>query len=143
MSEEIIMVCLICAKDIATASDIAHHAVIWETTGNYGSTVFDQVDGSAFLMTYVCDDCMEERQDRIVTVIKSLPEQRPNHVYKKGIHHDVAYYMPHQEANEIARAIAALDKCPLCFQQGRHRNACKMKHITEFFDDIDRCDKNK
>jgi len=39
--------------------------IIFETSGNYGSTTFDSF-GSAMLSIVICDACMKEKADRVV-----------------------------------------------------------------------------
>jgi hypothetical protein len=56
--------CLVCKKGLVRVFDDAHQAqaedgLFCETSGNYGSTFFDPMDGSE-LSFCVCDTCMKE-----------------------------------------------------------------------------------
>lgn len=40
-------------------------AVIFRGTGNYGSTVYDPMDGGHFLEVYLCDECILKKAEKI------------------------------------------------------------------------------
>jgi len=80
--------CLICGKklepSVGTYFDDdpaevqlvpAYPGVLFETTGNYGSTIFDSVMGNEHLHVVICDDCLKERASRVF-FFKTMSRQR-------------------------------------------------------------------
>ncbi|KAB8186889.1 hypothetical protein FH608_046210 [Nonomuraea phyllanthi] len=64
--------CLACGKPLTSALPGAcinqpSGATTFTTTGHYGSTVFDPMDGSR-LDVNVCDDCLTARRDRVLHI---------------------------------------------------------------------------
>lgn len=61
--------CLVCGRELKPIfSDISGHrqpdgATMFTTHGNYGSTVFDELDGTQ-LQINICDGCLKERSGR-------------------------------------------------------------------------------
>jgi hypothetical protein len=43
----------------------AYDAVMFSTPGNYGSTVFDEMDGTRLVLN-ICDQCLRDHPDRVV-----------------------------------------------------------------------------
>lgn len=73
--------CLVCEREI-TADDLGvRDATVWTSHGNYGSTVYDSLDGDTFLEAFVCDGCLVRKRDLIeeVTLRRPRPveERRP------------------------------------------------------------------
>lgn len=70
--------CIICDKELEldTYSDLKkngsvgmlHGGLICDTTGNYGSTIFDPITSPEKLEFYICDPCMLEKQDKVFYV---------------------------------------------------------------------------
>ena len=83
-SDDLQMVCLCCGKPVGTL-DNADGATSWSTRGNYGSTLYDPIGGGApsYLVAFVCDGCLKERADRVVSAFESRP--RPTRTLKRGI----------------------------------------------------------
>jgi hypothetical protein len=42
------------------------HGTDWDSTGNYGSSLWDSLTGNEVINIVICDDCLEERKDRVV-----------------------------------------------------------------------------
>ncbi len=64
--------CLKCDKELEAAFGEGDdyppsEAVIFYAQGNYGSTVFDPMDGSS-LKIYICDDCLSKAADKVALV---------------------------------------------------------------------------
>lgn len=73
------MGCFVCGRGLVPVSLHAaiqcDDAVMFEAHGNYGSTVFDPMDGRKSLLINVCDACLVQRRDRVhlVTTERPLP----------------------------------------------------------------------
>jgi hypothetical protein len=62
--------CFVCGKAIGTSISYGlcstpRAAVIWRSSGNDGSTVYDSFGRSSIEMV-ICDDCMNARRDRVI-----------------------------------------------------------------------------
>ncbi len=62
--------CIACDQELQPVD--LHHApyqpsggVIARTTGNFGSTAFDSIDGTEELIFFVCDCCLRNKRHRI------------------------------------------------------------------------------
>jgi hypothetical protein len=42
------------------------HGTDWDSTGNYGSSLWDPITGSEAIHIVICDDCLDSRKDRVV-----------------------------------------------------------------------------
>ena len=58
--------CISCKKEIEMHHGLPNDAVVFKSSGNYGSALFDPMDGSVSIQIYVCDDCLKEHQANIV-----------------------------------------------------------------------------
>jgi hypothetical protein len=68
--------CLICGKELEPAFKDGRQpygAVMCSTPGNYGSTVFDSINGTQ-LEFNICDECLKERADRILLIRYKQPD---------------------------------------------------------------------
>jgi len=61
--------CLICEREIQTDAISVCAATIWNSSGNYGSGVYDPIDGNTFLEAYVCDECLLQKKELIEEVV--------------------------------------------------------------------------
>lgn len=56
--------CIVCGTELAPATNFDHNqpykGTVFHTQGNYGSTVFDPMDG-ARLEVNICDTCLTQR----------------------------------------------------------------------------------
>lgn len=52
-----------------------NNGVAFSTSGNYGSTLFDSIDGKERLEIVVCDECIRNNRDR-TRILKILRESR-------------------------------------------------------------------
>lgn len=65
--------CFVCNKTVLSAFDDyemdilepASKAVCFTSGGNFGSTIFDPMDGTIIEIT-VCDDCLKNKKDRVI-----------------------------------------------------------------------------
>jgi hypothetical protein len=68
------MRCLICKKECHThgEDEAPHAALVCKTSGNYGSTIYDEniIPGgpSEWLKFLICDECMQENGDDVKRV---------------------------------------------------------------------------
>jgi len=81
-TESVKMSCLCCGTDCGTFRE-PHRATAWSATGNYGSTLYDPMTGSCSLQVYICDTCLKEREDRVISINTEQP--RPVHTLRRGI----------------------------------------------------------
>lgn len=71
--------CIVCDKELASVDpkdknlNQPYGATTFMTHGHYGSTVFDPMNPSVWLEINVCDDCLTERQSRVLHVTKLKP----------------------------------------------------------------------
>lgn len=78
--------CIVCGNEVKNVGGLPkgvdinqpHGATTFETAttgfithGHYGSTVFDPMNPSVWLEINVCDDCLTERQDRVLHATKA------------------------------------------------------------------------
>ncbi len=61
--------CLICEREIQTDAISVCAATVWNSSGNYGSSVYDPIDGNTFLEAYVCDECLLQKKELIEEVV--------------------------------------------------------------------------
>jgi hypothetical protein len=61
--------CLICEREIQTDAISVCAATVWNSSGNYGSRVYDPIDGNTFLEAYVCDKCLLQKKELIEEVV--------------------------------------------------------------------------
>jgi len=67
--------CIVCAKTLTNVfEDVVNQpkgGTIFRSSGNYGSTVFDEIDAS-FLEVNICDDCLKaaSEQQQILTATR-------------------------------------------------------------------------
>lgn len=68
--------CILCDKELEfDCEDIfdqetyyipsINNALVCESVGNYGSTIFDSLDEDEVLQFYICDDCAQRKADKI------------------------------------------------------------------------------
>ncbi len=73
--------CLICEKEIQVDAIAAYNATFWTTSGNYGSGVYDPLNGRVFLEAIICDECLLRKKELIEEVVVIQPseiiERRP------------------------------------------------------------------
>lgn len=73
-------ICFTCGKELDPVWEGSksqyNDAMMFESHGNYGSTVFDPFDSRLSLLIQICDPCVVERKDRVihVTTTRPLPE---------------------------------------------------------------------
>lgn len=66
--------CIVCLKELERHCELSdvigmmNDATIWRSHGNYGSTLYDPMNGEEFLEAYICDACVESRGDLIYHV---------------------------------------------------------------------------
>ena len=70
-------------------------ATVWTSHGNYGSKVYDSLDGDTFLEALVCDDCLVQKR----SLIEEVTLRRPQAGKQRG----------------QAPLTAVKGACPLCF----------------------------
>ena len=74
--------CIICGKELeqimSGSYNHPNHACVGQSYGNYGSTVFDPMDGS-FLEFNICDPCLiaHKKSIRIVDQTEEVSEFNP------------------------------------------------------------------
>lgn len=132
------MHCLICNRELSSVlpDDLPGHdhqpndGTCWSTGGNYGSTVYDPVSQHQYLEAYVCDGCLNERQDRVFTV---RPKAGREPTYLPGIHDSPESYAPFPEAIALLRKLDARPGCPICGVDG-HRPECRLKKLLGMID---------
>ena len=57
---------LIRMEEISDYRTPLENACLWETTGNYGSTLIDNINpNSEKLEIWICDNCLTENKDKI------------------------------------------------------------------------------
>jgi hypothetical protein len=56
--------------------------VAFASSGNYGSTVFDEADGS-FIRIYLCDDCLKKAAKKDMVILGSREYVPPKFSYEK------------------------------------------------------------
>ncbi len=81
--------CLACERPVEW-SDHGYHphgAVIFTSSGNYGSTTFDSMHAQAAIA--ICDDCMK-RKGWAVVVRKRVPNPAPIYVRVGDLHEYLA-----------------------------------------------------
>lgn len=72
--------CFVCGKDLEHMHHFPQHqchgAVIFQASGNYGSTVYDPMLSSQYLVINICDECLVERKDLVLlrTVVQVEPQ---------------------------------------------------------------------
>jgi hypothetical protein len=70
--------CLICGKELETAYPQQPHkgqpydGVVCDTNGNYGSRVYDPMDGSTLVFN-ICDECLVAHKDRLFSTRYGRP----------------------------------------------------------------------
>ncbi len=73
--------CLICENEIRADDTVVYNATVWTSQGNYGSGVYDPLDGKVFLEAFICDACLIMKKDLIeeavVTQPREVVERRP------------------------------------------------------------------
>jgi len=73
--------CLVCDKELVINDCHApDDGTLWESTGNWGSTVYDSMHSNVFLVAYVCDECLLKKKDSVVerhVVVDSRPVDKP------------------------------------------------------------------
>jgi hypothetical protein len=67
--------CLICEVQIEADAISVCAATIWHSSGNYGSGVYDPIDGNTFLEAYVCDVCLQRKKGLIAEVVVERTEK--------------------------------------------------------------------
>lgn len=72
-----------------TGEDQVHYppmdATVWTSQGNYGSTLFDPMDGT-YLDLFVCDPCLKKRKKRLVWIAEERKTTTKVHILnKKGL----------------------------------------------------------
>lgn len=73
MSEIVEVSCFKCGKQIKkeyhnndpTALSAVHNGLIFRTSGNYGSTIFDPITIEEYLEVIICDDCCKVNKESI------------------------------------------------------------------------------
>lgn len=68
MSAEIKTVkCLLCQKALEiNECGTPNHGTIWRSHGNWGSRVYDSMAERIYLVAYICDDCLVQKQELLV-----------------------------------------------------------------------------
>lgn len=63
--------CLVCNKEIKLEYECPCNAVVFSTSGNYGSSVYDIAPE---IITYLCDDCfcLKARQQKFYKIDKNV-----------------------------------------------------------------------
>lgn len=72
--------CVRCDKEIQFIEDLPtmpNAAVVLFSSGNYGSTVWDEMHRS--ILVYVCDKCLMDVKERVLEV-QNKPRPRPEYV---------------------------------------------------------------
>ncbi len=66
------MNCFKCNKKISSATvepsnvyDMPSNATVWNTTGNYGSTIYDSISNECLLL-FICDKCLKNNQKNVI-----------------------------------------------------------------------------
>lgn len=71
------MTCFTCDRELTpvwpSSEGQFEDAVMFETHGNYGSTVFDPQDTRYSLLIQICDLCLVERKDRVKMILTERP----------------------------------------------------------------------
>jgi hypothetical protein len=66
---EIPSICIICERQLQlNMCDAPDDGTHWTTSGNYGSTVYDEMGGTEYLMTCICDECLKKKKDLVSRV---------------------------------------------------------------------------
>lgn len=67
------MKCFKCYKPIKSSTTFKNDvyeapagATMWSTTGNYGSSMFDELSDKIFLIIAICDGCFYAHKDKII-----------------------------------------------------------------------------
>lgn len=66
--------CIICNKDVAPGmeddafSTPPSGAVVWQAHGNYGTELFDPMDGNQYLECFICDECLKSKSSKVFHV---------------------------------------------------------------------------
>ncbi len=73
--------CLVCEKEVVEDEAGVHDATIWQSTGNYGSGVYDPIAGNVFLEVVICDGCLVRKKALLEEVevrqVSQEVERRP------------------------------------------------------------------
>ncbi len=59
--------CIVCDKELKFDEHFVYDATLWRTTGNYGSTVYDE-SGNVYLEACICDDCLKRKKAQVEEV---------------------------------------------------------------------------
>jgi hypothetical protein len=68
------MQCILCGKELEPVMETLedgevclqpYDGTIWESSGNYGSRVFDSIQGEESLVIHICDDCLKAHADKM------------------------------------------------------------------------------
>lgn len=57
--------CIACKKQVDSQEHWPLDALIFEATGNYGSSIFDPMGNDKWLRVVICDACIVENQDKV------------------------------------------------------------------------------
>lgn len=74
--------CFCCGKSTGDMTEAI--GTVFYAHGNYGSTVFDPMNGAYSLGIRVCDECLRERAARVVSCRSEKAD--PVRFYARGIH---------------------------------------------------------
>ena len=77
--------CFVCGKGLEHL-DGCHPSQCWgavtfQSPGNYGSTVYDPMGGSGYLVINICDECLTSRAHLVLKRIVITPQ--PHNDYKQ------------------------------------------------------------
>lgn len=76
--------CVICEKSLEIDKhDIVYGATVWNTRGNYGSTVYDPLTNGVKLECWICDKCLTNKKSlleevKFQTKYSELSRKEPN-----------------------------------------------------------------
>ncbi len=78
--------CILCKRELHSYDDYSNHpseGVCANTRGNYGSRVYDSMNGR-YLEFSICDDCLIEAGDRgLIYEINPVPRGEPRNKPRK------------------------------------------------------------
>ena len=65
--------CLLCEQEIEADDVTVQDATVWTSHGNYGSKVYDPLNGAVFLEALICDECLVQKRGLIEEVVVRQP----------------------------------------------------------------------
>lgn len=77
--------CIVCRKVLSNVFEDAHNqpdkGMVFNSNGHYGSTLFDEMNGS-YLELNICDSCMVDLSDAGLVLHATPRPRQPDYEYK-------------------------------------------------------------